>query len=34
MYKTANLEDTTNVTLLNVVGHDTNPFLPIFHTMV
>ena len=34
MYETVNLEDTTDVTLSSVVGHNTNPFLPTFHIMV
>ena len=34
MYETVDLKDTTDVTLLSVIGHHTNPFLPIFHIIV
>ena len=33
MYKTVNLGDTIDVTLLSVTGHDISPFLPTFHIM-
>ena len=34
MYGVVNLEDTTEVTLVGVVIHDTNPFQPTFHTLI
>ena len=34
IYGIVNLEDTTNITLLGVVTHNANPFIPTFHIMV
>ena len=34
MYETVNLEDTINVTLSSIAGHNTRPFLPTLHIIV